>query len=77
MVVREFETWLALAHTAVVVTQAEVKRDAKHLLLSVKERYKPTVHQTELARSVNVKQLLEKGSASFDKFVREIDRLTK
>jgi len=77
MVVREFETWLALAHTDVPLRKAEAKRNAKELLRAKQPDYKPTVHQTPLAKAVLVDELLAKGSASFDKFCREIDRLTR
>lgn len=77
MVVREFETWLALAHTDLPAQKAEAKRNAKELLRTKQPDYKPTVHQTPLAKAVVVEELLAKGSASFDKFCREIDRLTR
>jgi hypothetical protein len=77
MVVREFETWLALAHTDVPLRKAEAKRNAKELLRTKQPDYKPTVHQTPLAKAVVVEQLLARGSTSFDKFCRELDRLTR
>lgn len=77
MVVREFETWLALAHGSTGLAKAEAKRDAKSLLRTDLPQYKPTVHQAELARTVDVAKLLASGSKSFEKFVRELDRLTR
>jgi hypothetical protein len=76
MVVREFETWLAIALLVLPVADAERKRDGKALLRGKWPDYKPTVHQAELARTVDVPALLATGSDSFAKFVREIDRLT-
>lgn len=77
MAVREFETWLALAHTEAPRKGAEQKRDAKALLLAVQPDYKPSVHQQRLAKAVDVEHLLARGSDSFAKFCREIDRLTR
>lgn len=77
MAVREFETWLALAHTNTPTRKVESKRDAKALLRVMQADYKPTVHQQRLAKAVDVEHLLSRDSDSFAKFCREIDRLTR
>lgn len=77
MAVREFETWLALAHTDTLTKKVEAKRDAKALLRVKQPDYKPSVHQQRLAKAVDVEHLLARGSDSFAKFCREIDRLTR
>jgi hypothetical protein len=77
MIMREFETWLALAHGRLGLAKAEARRDAKSLLRAIMPDYKPTVHQAELARSVDVAGLLNSGSRSFAKFVRDLERLSR
>jgi hypothetical protein len=80
MAVREFETWLLLslpAHAlrAAGVKNPESKRDAKGALARIVDGYKPTTHQLELTRRIDIAALRER-SRSFDKFVRSVLAVT-
>ncbi len=80
MAVREFETWLLLSFSDADLKRARIrdagsKRDAKGQLAKLVPRYAPTTHQLELARRVDIHRLRGR-SRSFDKLVRDVDRVT-
>lgn len=80
MAVREFEAWLL--HTFPVaererheIGRIDEIRDAKGALAKMVPGYKPTMHQQELVRRIEVDDLRTR-SPSFDKLVRDLERLT-
>lgn len=79
MAVCEFETWLLLSFSAVDLRRAGVRnptrRDAKSELRKLVPGYAPTIHQLDLARQVDIERL-RRASDSFDKLVRDVDRMT-
>jgi hypothetical protein len=51
------------------------RRDAKSELRKLVPGYAPTIHQLDLARQVDIERL-RRASDSFDKLVRDVDRMT-
>jgi len=74
MIVREYEAWLLTArldspkHGSALVERI---RDAKGVLKKLVPGYKPTTHQLELTRAIDIERL-RMHSDSFDKFVRAL-----
>ena len=77
MAVREFETWLIASrirtHT-IGATPIERIRGAKERLRTMIPRYKPTQHQAQLTRELDIDAVWSL-SDSFDKLVRTIARI--
>jgi hypothetical protein len=76
MIVREFEAWLLFAfneteRTKVGATSPERIRDAKGKLGRLVPKYKPSTHQLEITRKVDIAKL-RLVSESFDKLVRSL-----
>jgi hypothetical protein len=76
MVVREYEGWLLYAFgdaalAKVGVTDPERIRGAKEKLRKLVPGYKPTTHQLEITRKIDLGRL-RRESASFDKLVRSL-----
>lgn len=81
MAVREFETWLVLSRPLAELARAgirdaERKRDGKRMLERLVPGYLPTRDQGELARLIDVEEL-RRRSRSFEKLVRDVERLTE
>lgn len=79
MAVREFEAWLLWSRTdadlkKVKVTDPDRVRDAKGTLEGLVTGYKPTTHQLELTRQIDLQRLRHR-SKSFDKLVRTLGSL--
>lgn len=77
MVVREYEAWLLAARldSDKIGTRAiDSIRDAKRELRKLVPGYKPTVHQLELTRTINIDRLSEL-SPSFAKLTRALAKL--
>ncbi len=78
MIVREFEAWLLLNQIGATEYDGrsiETIRDAKRILKKLVTGYKPTTHQLELTRKIDIPKLREL-SDSFDKLVRTIAQVT-
>jgi hypothetical protein len=76
MVVREYEGWLLHAFgdaelARIGVTAPERLRGAKEKLRKLVPGYKPTTHQLEITRKVDLRRL-RRASDSFDKLVRSL-----
>lgn len=74
MIVREYEAWLLcseLSSKTLSDRPIEEIRDAKGRLKALVPGYKPTVHQLELTRKIEIERL-RTLSDSFDKFVRTL-----
>ncbi|HSK04830.1 MAG TPA: DUF4276 family protein [Kofleriaceae bacterium] len=76
MVVREYEAWLLHAFSAAELTKVGVKnpdriRGAKEKLKRLVPKYKPTTHQLEITRKIDLERL-RRASDSFDKLVRSL-----
>jgi len=76
MAVREFEAWLLSNRSTEELEQArianpETVRDAKGRMRSFVAKYKPTVHQLEETRRIDIERV-RTVSPSFDKLVRSI-----
>lgn len=74
MIEREYEAWLLYAFSEALlrqhdITSPESVRDAKGRLRRLVSGYKPTSHQLEITRSVEIATLW-KASDSFDKLMR-------
>lgn len=80
MAVREYEAWLLGAKTPAELRRVGVRdlegvRDAKGKLQRLIPGYRPTTHQLGLSKGIDVAALRAR-SPSFDKFCREIERIT-
>jgi hypothetical protein len=76
MVVREYEGWLLYTFddqelAAIGVTAPERVRGAKERLKQLVPGYKPTTHQLEITRRIDIGKL-RRSSDSFDKLVRAL-----
>jgi hypothetical protein len=76
MVVREYEAWLLYAFgdaelAGVGITDPERIRGAKEKLRKLVPGYKPTTHQLEITRKLDLERL-RRVSDSFDKLVRSL-----
>jgi hypothetical protein len=76
MVVREYEGWLLYAFDDVAlakagITDPERVRGAKEKLRKLVPGYKPTTHQLEITRKIDIGRL-RRASDSFDKLVRSL-----
>lgn len=76
MAVREYEGWLLHAfdeaqRRAAGISDPDRVRGAKEKLKRLVPRYKPTTHQLELTRSIDI-PTLRRASDSFDKLVRSL-----
>ena len=76
MIVREYEGWLL--HTfdeqqlaAIGVPAPDKVRGAKEKLKQLVPGYKPTTHQLEITRQIDIERLRQ-NSDSFDKLVRAL-----
>jgi hypothetical protein len=81
MAVREYESWLVHnwpieSRTKAGLGQVEMIRDAKWALRQLVPDYRPTRHQLEMTRSIDVDRV-RSASRSFDKLVRTIDELCR
>jgi hypothetical protein len=79
MIVREYEGWLLQSFSEVELASAGVVnperiRGAKGALKRLVPGYKPTTHQLEITRAIDIQQL-RKRSDSFDKLVRSLAAL--
>lgn len=76
MAVREYETWLLYAFdddelAAARITNPSRIRGAKEKLRRLVPGYKPTTHQLEITRKIDIRRL-RRASDSFDKLVRSL-----
>jgi uncharacterized protein DUF4276 len=76
MVVREYEAWLLHAFdesdlARAGITDPERIRGAKEKLRKLVPGYKPTTHQLEITRKIDIERL-RRASDSFDKLVRSL-----
>jgi hypothetical protein len=76
MIVREYEAWLLHAFNAAELARVGVKnpdriRGAKEKLKRLEPKYKPTTHQLEITRKIDLGRLRQ-ASDSFDKLVRSL-----
>jgi hypothetical protein len=76
MMVREYEAWLLYAFddaalARVGITDPERIRGAKEKLRRLVPGYKPTTHQLEITRKIDIERL-RRVSDSFDKLVRSL-----
>jgi hypothetical protein len=76
MIVREYEAWLLFTfsetqRSRIDATAPERIRDAKGKLKRLAPRYKPSTHQLEMTRKIDIASL-RLASDSFDKLVRSL-----
>jgi len=80
MVVREYEAWLLWAKPAAEVARVardpNRKRDAKGALAKIVPGYKPSTHQLSETKALPI-EVVRQHAPSFDKFVREIERIVR
>jgi hypothetical protein len=79
MIVREYEGWLLQSFSDAELANAgvinpESIRGAKGALKRLVPGYKPTTHQLEITRAIDIQQLRGR-SDSFDKLVRSLAAL--
>lgn len=79
MAVREYESWLLAGYPLAVLRQhgiadPESPRDAKGHMRQFLKSYRPTLHQLEATRALNL-ETAQRQSGSFRKLVRSIARL--
>jgi hypothetical protein len=79
MAVREYDAWLLLSHTDAELHGAGVRdpertRNAKEEMRKLIPGYKPSVHQLDATRRIDVGALRAR-SESFDKLVRDLAEL--
>jgi hypothetical protein len=74
MAVREYEAWLLYGYITDRKINIDAIRDAKGRMRDVLPGYKPTTHQLEATRALNL-DLVRARSDSFDKLVRSLAKI--